>query len=282
MQQTLTTVYAPHSQLRTPPALARAMGRDVAAARELAHRLAIRDISARYRQSALGLVWAFLPPIATAAIFILLNRNQVISVHTPIPYPAFAIIGTVLWQIFLDALNAPLKTVVGEKGMLAKINFPREALVLSGLLQVTFDVGIKLIIIVATFVIFKIPVSPSLLLTPFALALLILLGTTIGLFLTPLGILYTDVTSALMTVTSLWFFATPVVYPPPSVQPMATLIFLNPVSSLLTAARELAIGVPLSHPLAFAVTASLTIVGLITAWIVFRLAMPILIERMSA
>jgi lipopolysaccharide transport system permease protein len=96
---------------------------------ELAWRLMVRDIKARYRQSLLGASWAFLPPIATALLFILLNREGLIKASsTDLPYPVFVIIGTVLWQLFTDSLNSPPNLVTANKPMLAKVNFPREGL----------------------------------------------------------------------------------------------------------------------------------------------------------
>ena len=67
------TVYTPESPLKNPGRLLRAMFRDVLAARELAWRLFVRDLSAQYRQTYLGYVWAFLPPLVASATFIFLQ-----------------------------------------------------------------------------------------------------------------------------------------------------------------------------------------------------------------
>ena len=89
-------VYTPESQLSSPCRLVRAMCHDLVASRELAWCLMVRDISARYRQSLLGILWAFLPPVLTAALFILLNRSAVIAVgETNVAYPAFVMFGFV-------------------------------------------------------------------------------------------------------------------------------------------------------------------------------------------
>jgi lipopolysaccharide transport system permease protein len=132
------------------------------------------------------------------------------------------------------------------------------------------------------FIAFRIPITWGLALSPFAILMLILLGIFIGLLLTPIGMLYTDISSGLAIVTNLWFFATPVVYPPPQSFPFSLLATLNPVSPLLAAARDLATGGILENAGAFAVVSAFTIVGLVFAWIMYRLSLPILIERMSA
>ncbi len=276
-------VYTPESQVRHPRRLLAEMWYDLCSSRELAWRLVIRDISAQYRQSLLGLLWAFLPPIVTALVFIILNRQQVFSVReTSIPYPAFVLVGTVLWQVFVDSINAPLRSVIAAKPMLAKIKFPYEALVLSAMGQVLFNLGIKVVILTVVFIAFRIPITWGLALSPFAILMLILLGIFIGLLLTPIGVLYTDISSGLAIVTNLWFFATPVVYPPPQSFPFSLLATLNPVSPLLTGTRDLATTGTLENVGAFAVVSGLTIIGLAFAWIMYRLSLPILIERMSA
>jgi lipopolysaccharide transport system permease protein len=276
-------VYTPKSQLRYPRQFLQSMWRDLLASRELAWRLMVRDISAQYRQSFLGIVWAFLPPIALALVFVILNSRKLINIgETNIPYPAFAMFGTVLWQVFVDSLNAPLRVVTASKPMLAKINFPNEALILSGMGQTLFNVGIKLLILITVLIIYKMPLTWGAPLSLLAILVLVLLGTTFGLLITPIGILYTDVARALGLVTGLWFFITPVVYPPPTSFPFSLLAVLNPVSPILVGARDLATQGVLQNPIPFFVVTSTMLVVLGVSWVIYRLAIPILVERMSA
>jgi lipopolysaccharide transport system permease protein len=276
-------VYSPESQLRSPMKLMRSMWCDMKASRELAWRLTIRDISARYRQSLFGVLWAFLPPIATALIFVVLNREGALNIgDTEIPYPAFVMVGTVLWQLFIDSLNAPLRMVIASKPMLAKINFPREALILSAVAQVLFDFGIRLVILVGVFIIFKIQLMPGMVFAVFAIIMLMLLGIMIGMLLTPIGVLYSDVLSALTTVTTLWFFVTPVVYPAPESWPYSLLGIVNPVSPLLVGARDLLTLGTISNIVPFIAVSVITLIGLIVMWVLYRVALPILTERMPS
>ncbi len=280
---TREVVYTPESQLRRPRQLLRSMWQDLLASRELAWRLIVRDISAQYRQSFLGLFWAFLPPLATALVFVVLNNRKVINIgETNIPYPAFAMFGTVLWQIFVDSLNAPLKAVTASKPMLAKINFPKEAIILSGMGQALFNLGIKLLILIVVFVIYELPLGWGTALSLLAMLDLMLLGITLGLLITPVGVLYTDIAQGLVLVTGLWFFITPVVYPPPTSLPFSLLAILNPVSPVLVGARDLATEGVLNNAIPFFVVTSIMLVVLFVTWVVYRLAVPILVERMSA
>ena len=276
-------VYTAGSNVKSFSTMVKEMWCDLKASRELAWRLMIRDISAQYRQSLFGIVWAFLPPIVTALIFIVLNSRQIVTIgETPIPYPVFAIFGTVLWQVFVFSLNAPLRIVTAAKSLLTKINFPKEVLIVSCIGQALFNLGIKLLILMAVCIVFKIPLTWGIPFSLLCMVLLVLLGITFGLCLIPLGLLYMDVSHGLTILTTLWFFITPVVYPPPTTFPFTLLTTLNPVSPILVGARDLATRGVLHNPGSFFIVTFLMLSLLMVIWIVYRLAMPILVERMSA
>jgi lipopolysaccharide transport system permease protein len=259
------------------------MWRDLLASRELAWRLMVRDIRAQYRQSFLGILWAFIPPIVTAVGFTLAANAEVVNIGvTDLPYPAYVMFSMTLWQTFVEALNGPVQGVTAAKAMLAKINFPREALILAKLGQVFFNFAIKLFLIVGLFIWFQMPVTWSVVLAPVALIHLVMLGTFLGLLLAPLGALYQDFSNGLTLVTGLWLFLTPVVYPVPSSGTFGTLVKLNPVTPLLVTTRELATTGILSDPQGFWVVSLLAIVGLLLAWLIYRLAIPFVVERMSS
>lgn len=278
-----TIVYSPESKLRNPRILLQQMWIDLLSSRELAWRLFVRDISAQYRQSLLGIFWAFFPPIVSGLVFIILQTKKVVNFgETDIPYPVFVLVGTTFWQLFVDSLNAPLKAVTMAKPMLTKINFPREALIVSGFYQTIFGLLIKTIIIVGVFLIFHVELTWGILLAPLVILMLILHGMLIGLLLTPIGALYTDIQLSIMMITQFWFFVTPVVYPSPQTFPYSLIANLNPVSPLLVGVRDLLTKGTIDNIIPYAIVCGLTLAGLMSVWVLYRIALPIVIERMSA
>jgi lipopolysaccharide transport system permease protein len=275
--------YTPESLLRHPIKLTRAMAGDLWASRELAWRLFVRDINARYRQSLLGYFWAFLPPIVTTLTFVFLNSQKILNAgDTGIPYPAYVMVGTLLWQGFVDALNSPIKLVTSSKSMLVKINFPRESLILAGLGEVLFNFAIRLVLMLVVFVWFRISVTPMILLAPFGIMALMMLGLMIGILLTPLGVLYQDIGWGLAIFTSMWFFVTPVVYPPPTKFPASLLAKVNPVSPLLITTRDLLTTGKVSEFGTFWIIVGITFFLILLGWVLYRLAMPHLVARIGA
>jgi lipopolysaccharide transport system permease protein len=264
-----------------PWLLLRQMLEDSWAARRLAWRLLLRDISAYYRQTWLGYAWAFLTPLATSVTFIFLSSQGILNVKTDLPYAAFVMIGTLLWQVFIDAVQTPVAALNSAKPMLTKINFPREAILLAGLGMVLFNFLVRLLLFIGVLLYFGVPLTTSLLVFPLAVAALVLTGTAFGLAVAPLGALYGDVGRAVPILGGFWMLLTPVVYPPNDSGIAGMLATWNPVGPLIVTARELATGQSLSALPQFIMISSGAVVACFLGWIAFRLAMPHLIARMG-
>lgn len=275
-------VYTPEPLLQHPWVMLRAIARDVWAGRELAWRLFVRDVGAAYRQTFLGYAWAFLPPLVAAGTFIFLQSQGITNIQvTGIPFPAFALMGALLWQIFADAMISPIQSLAAAKPMLVKINFPREAVLISGLYMVLFNAGIRLLLVLAVMVVWKVPIGASALFFPVAVLALLLAGFAIGLLLAPLGALYNDIGSSLALGTGLWMLLTPVVYPPQSRGLAGWLATWNPVSPLIMTARETLTGQPLMHLEPFFIVFGGSVFLVLLGLIGFRIAMPHMIARMG-
>lgn len=285
MSHTNTTqvVYRPGSPLRNPGQLLRDLAKDFTACRELSWRLLVRNLSARYRQTLLGYFWAIFPPLATTAIWLFLTREQVVSITVPnVPYPVFLITGTILWQTFVDAIQIPVRVISESKSMLAKINFPREALPLTAFGECWFNAGIRLLILAAAWLYLGFAPAATL---PFALVGLlsmILLGLMIGLILSPFALLYQDVSNGLVLICQVWMYCTPVIYLPKTTGLIGTLNRFNPVSALLCQTRDWMLTGQHTFLQPAMLMSAIVIAGMAGAFIVYRVALPRAIERLSS
>ncbi|MEJ2452283.1 MAG: ABC transporter permease [Gammaproteobacteria bacterium] len=276
------TIYTPESLLANPFKMGREMLRDLAASQELAWRLTVRDLSAQYRQAFLGFLWVIILPLANTLVWLFLSHSGVVNVSkTSLPYPVYVFTGTMLWAILIDALNAPLRIVTASKSMLAKINFPREALVLSGIYQTLVNALVKVVLLLIALLIMHVYPNSGLLLFPVAMLSLILVGTLIGLALTPVGLLYTDVGKVIPLLAQFLMYFSPVVFAMPKGGLTATLFQLNPLTPIILTARDWLTGQAPEYLGYFTVVNIGSILLLCVCWIVFRLAMPILIERIG-
>lgn len=273
-------VYTPESRLRRPIVLLSEMVTDLLSSRELAWQFFYRQVSSRYRQSALGPFWALIPPVLIALTSTVLRRSGVIAVDdTGIPYPLYVMFGTVLWQLFANSLELPLKAMRSGIQLLRTIRVPVEGLLLAAVGEMLFDLSIQFLVLMAVFALFKVSLSWSIFLAFGAMAMLMCLGVGLGLFLVPIGSLYTDVSSALPFITRFWFFLTPVIYTPPERWPYSLLVDLNPVTPLLMTALNLSIKGAAVNVLGFWIVSAIAIVLLLVGWVFYRVAIPILVER---
>jgi lipopolysaccharide transport system permease protein len=276
-------VYTPQSLLRSPGTMFREMLGDLRRSRELAWRLAVRDISAQYRTSVLGYLWAFIAPLATTLMWVFMNAAGVVKVSdTGMPYAVFVFSGTMLWQMFTESLNMPQAQVTASQGMVVKLNFPREALILAGMLKVLFSVGVKMAVLVPVVLLFGVLPDAHLLLFPVAALALVLVGTTIGLLLVPVGTLYSDVGRFLPMFTQFLMYVSPVVYAMPKNGLMATVFQANPLSALVLTGRAWLTGSASPMLPQFLLVVAVSAVLLLLGWVLYRLSMSVLIERMGS
>ena len=256
---------------------------DIYTSRFLAKQLAVRDISAQYRQSFLGVLWAFITPLTTAFVWILLSATGTIRLSdTGIPYPVYVFSGTLIWSIITEAINTPTISTNAAKGMMTKINFPKEALIISGIYKLLFNSSIKIGILLILVFLYGVGFHWSLFLLPLAILGAILFGTTIGLFITPIGMLYSDIAKIISLGLRLLMYITPVVYVIPKEGIMKTIMQWNPFTPLILTTRDFIIGASPEYITYYLWIMVVCIPLFFLGLIFYRISIPILVERMSA
>jgi len=281
-QPTTVIVYTPDSALARPGTMLRELAGDIRASWQLSWRLAQRDIRAQYRQSYLGYLWAFIMPVANTIVWIMLNSTGVVRVaDTASPYPAYVFTGTMVWQLLVEAVQSPLQQVTAARSYLTKLRFPREALILAGILKQLFNLGIKFIILVPAVLLLGVTPDWHLALVPFALVLTVLAGVSIGLLLSPIGMLYNDVARLIPLLAQFVMYITPVVFAMPSGGIMAQVFRWNPATPLVLTVRAWLTGTEATMLVPFLVVGASAFVLLFVGAMLYRLALPILIERLS-
>ncbi|MBI3945602.1 MAG: ABC transporter permease [Armatimonadetes bacterium] len=274
-------VYTPDQQIGWGPAAWRAMAGELWRARELTWRLFLRDFNARYRQSVLGVAWAVVLPVATVATFVFLNRSGVLNIgDTGVPYPAYALLSLAVWQVFASGIGLCSNAIVAGGGMVVKINFPKETLVLAHLGQVLFDTAVRLATVALVFVLFRVAPRWTAVFLPLVLVPMVLLTLGLGLALAWFNALVRDVGHVLTPVTTFLLFMTPVLYPNTNKGLLAVVTPYNPLAVLVSAGRDVVITGHLTDPGSFAAVAALSVVVFVISWRVFHLVEPRLAERL--
>ena len=249
----------------------------------LALQLTRRDVSAQYRQSYFGILWLFITPLASAAIWMFLNSSGTITItDTGIPYPVYAFSGTLIWSILLESINAPMASTNAARGIISKINFPKEALVLSGIYKLLFNSSFKVLLLVVFIFAFGVGFHWSLLLLPLVLVMAVVFGTSLGLLITPIGLLYSDVSRLISMGLSLLMYVTPVVYGIPKTGIMKTIMTYNPFTPFILTSRDVAVGGSPEFLNYFLGLTGLGIVLFFIGLVIYRVSIPVIVERLSA
>lgn len=257
---------------------------DLPQAHELGFRLFLRNLKGIYRQSFLGIGWALLFPLATAALWVFLRGNNIVNMSdTGVSYPVFVLTGTMLWQIFSEAILAPLTQVTQNKTILSKINIPREGLLISGIYELLFNIVIKILLLLIIYGYFHQPiVLSSFIFVPVGIFALSLAGFSIGLILTPLGMIYQDVNRGLAVLLPFFMYLTPVVYPVPEKGNISLIMKLNPLSTLITQTRNWFTAQPVYDLEVFLIITIAFALLFLIFLVVYRLSMPMIIERIGS
>ena len=215
-----------------------------------------------------------------AIVWVILNATGTVQLtNTGIPYPLYAFSGTLIWSIIIESINTPMLSLKGARNIISKINFPKEALVLSGIYKMLFNTGIKMLLLIFFLFYFKVLPSIAIFYFPVILFGVIIFGITIGLFLTPFGVLYNDVSKIISIVLKFLMYATPVVYIIPSEGIMKTIMELNPITPLVIISRNVLVGLPLEYIPQFLLTVGLSLPLFCLGLIFYRISVPILVER---
>ena len=163
--------------------------------------------------------------------------------------------------------------------MVAKINFPKESLVIASLAQSFFEFIVRIGLLVVVFAIYGFMPFWTVIFFPFALIPLLLLTLGLGFIFALLNVLMRDISNIVNLATIFLLFLTPVLYPSPATGIFASINSFNPLSILVTGARDLVIAGNLSNPIQFGVTGIISLLIFLISWRLFHLVEPRMAER---
>jgi len=279
-KHTQEVVYTPDAHLGFGWCVWREMMRELIQGRELMWRLFLRDLSARYRQSVFGYVWAVMPAIVTVVTFTYLKGSGTLPIgETNIPYPAYVLLGMSVWQLFATGLTRMTQSLVQASAIITKINFARETLVLAAFGESIFNFLIRIVLIGVVFAWYGVVPAWTIILVPFMLIPLALMTVGFGFIMSIANGVFRDIGNSLTLLLTFAMFLTPVIYPPPTQWPKVLINYLNPVSPFIIATRDLTTKGTLSQPDGLLYASAAGLVVFLVAWRIFHLAMSRIAER---
>lgn len=239
MGQNLTTPLL--TVIRPPRGWFRIDVKELWAFRELAYFFVWRDLKVRYKQTALGALWAILQPFVAMVVFSVFFGKLARMPSDGIPYPIFVYSGLILWNYFSFSLSHAAGSMVENAGIIKKIYFPRLIIPIASSLTGLVDFVIAILILVGLMAYYRFVPSPAVLLyLPALLVITFLTAVGVGSFLASVNVKYRDVRYAMPFFIQMLLFVTPVIYPISIVgERFRWLLALNPMSSVIETVRGL-------------------------------------------
>lgn len=208
--------------------------------RELLWLLTLREIKVRYKQTALGVVWAVLQPLSLMVVFTVFFSWFARIESDGIPYPLFSYAALLPWTFFSTSLSSSIPSLIANSHIITKIYFPREVIPLAAVLAAFLDFLIAAAAFVLLLIVYRVPPSWNLLYLVPIVAIQILFTVGVSLLLSAFTVLYRDVRHTLPLVIQIWMFVTPILYPA-SVVPERWRVWyfsLNPMAAIIDGYRR--------------------------------------------
>lgn len=178
--------------------------------RYLLRNLVRRDLKARYKNSAFGIIWSLLNPLAMMLVFTLLFT--VMGNDSTRDYAIFVLVGLIPWNFFSGSVLSGTNSVTGNSSLVKKVYFPRELLPTSSLMSNLVNFAIAFIVLVIFLYLFGIGLTIHALWVPAILVTQLIFTLGLVLMLGSLNVFYRDVMMMMEVVIMAWFFLTPVFY----------------------------------------------------------------------
>lgn len=211
--------------------------------RDLAFQIAARDVTVRYRQTALGAAWAILQPVGFMIVFTLFFGRVAGIASDGIPYALFSLSGLVAWTYFANGILLGAESLVTNSALVSKIYFPR-IFMPAGVLAAGFvDLAISLAILFAVVFASGFVPSAAVLLLPLLIAIMVAAALGVAAGLTALNVRFRDVRYVIPFLIQIWLFATPIAYPSSLIEePWRTLSAINPMVGVVEGFRWATLG----------------------------------------
>jgi lipopolysaccharide transport system permease protein len=211
--------------------------------RELLYFLIWRDVKVRYKQTALGILWAVLQPFMTMVVFTIFFGKLGQFPSDGVPYPIFAYTALLPWQLFAGSLTASGNSLVGNQHLITKVYFPRLIVPLSAVCVGLVDFSLSFVILLGMMAYYGIYPTVAILLLPFFVVLAVVTALAVGLWLATLNVEYRDVQYTIPFLTQFWLFITPIAYPSSMVPEQWRMLYsLNPMVGVVDGFRWAMLG----------------------------------------
>lgn len=225
-----------------PGRSARNYWRDVWRYRELLYFLSWRDLAVRYKQTAIGVVWALVRPALTMLVFVLFRRFVGLE-RTPVPEPILVLAAVLPWQFFASALTESSNSLIANTNLISKVYFPRLLVPFAAVVTALADFVITLAMLAVLMVWYQFVPGWQFVVLPVFVLLTLALAIGAGLLLAALNVEYRDFRYVVPFIVQFGLFISPIAFTTAQVpERWRALYALNPLVGIIDGFRWTIIG----------------------------------------
>jgi lipopolysaccharide transport system permease protein len=238
--------------------------------RDLCVALGRRDVTLRYRQTLLGVLWVVLQPLIAGGLFSIVFGKVARLPSEGRPYFVFAYAGFIAWSAFQSTLTRASSSLLAQSNLVSKVYFPRLVLPVSALFSSAVDFAVGLGSLAVLLAAFRLAPGLPLLTLPFWILLLHAMGLGLGALAAALSVRFRDLQHALPVLVQLLLYASPVAYAISAVpERLRPYFLLNPMSGVLDGFRWSVLGTTPPGAAAVALSVAGAGVALVAGAVVF-------------
>lgn len=283
MRQNNVVIYEPNTRRKLGIlAVWVVVARNIVASRELIFQLFKRDFLAVYKKSFLGITWLFLSPIVGIVSWVFMNAAGVLNPGTVgIPYPAYVLLSTSIWGLFMGFYSAAESTLGAGSGFIVQVKYPHEALLLKQTAQHLANFTISFVTNIVFLLAFGVIPHWKIIFFPFLILPLFFLGSGLGLMISVIGVVAQEVKSVVNILLGFLVFLTPVIYSPDFNNPLLQkIVKWNPLSYMIGAVRDTIIYGKIDHFDRFFLSSVFSLLVFLLSWKLFFVSEDKVIEKM--
>jgi lipopolysaccharide transport system permease protein len=244
--------------------------RELWAYRELFYFLVWRDLKVRYKQTALGVLWAVIQPLLAMIVFTVIFGHLANIPSQGLPYPIFVFSGLLAWNYFSQALNLASQSLALNVNLVTKVYAPRLLMPLAAATTPLADFAMSLLVLAGLMAWYGTKPGLALVTLPLFLLFAFLAASGVGVWVAAVTVRYRDARYALPFLVQIWMYASPVVYPVTLVpHRYQWILSLNPMTGVIDGFRWALVGAPFPAPVVFAVSSVSTLVVAVLAFAYF-------------
>ena len=217
--------------------------KDIWRYRELFFFLAWRDILVRYKQTAIGIAWSVIRPLATMLVFTVVFGTLAKLPSNGVPYPIMVYAAMLPWQFFANSLTESSNSLIDNANLLTKVYFPRLIVPAGSVIVGLVDFFISLVILFGIMIWYQYLPDVRMLLLPLFLGLAFLASFGAGLWLSALNVKYRDFRYVVPFLVQFGLYISPVGFSSSIVpEKWRLLYFLNPMVGVIDGFRWAILG----------------------------------------